>query len=64
VILQPIDRAKRLSLLPEHRSPKVVARLNDYKINVVTVPTEFTWHTHDDSDKSFSSPEARCGTVT
>jgi hypothetical protein len=28
----------------------VVGRLNDYKIQVVKVKGEFTWHTHDGTD--------------
>jgi hypothetical protein len=49
----PVDLAERLSLVPEHWSPKVVARHNDYEIKVVKVKGEFVWHTHDDTDELF-----------
>jgi len=48
-----VDIAQKLSLLSEHWSPKVVARLNDYEIKVVKVKGEFVWHTHDDTDELF-----------
>jgi mannose-6-phosphate isomerase-like protein (cupin superfamily) len=34
-------------------SPKIVARLNDYKIAVVKTKGEFVWHKHDDTDDFF-----------
>ena len=49
----PIDLAEKLSLVSEHWSPKVIARLNDYEIKVVKVKGEFVWHTHDDTDELF-----------
>jgi mannose-6-phosphate isomerase-like protein (cupin superfamily) len=48
-----VDLSERLSLVSEHWSPKVVARLNDYEIKVVKVQGEFTWHTHHDTDELF-----------
>jgi mannose-6-phosphate isomerase-like protein (cupin superfamily) len=48
-----VDLSERLSLVADHWSPKVVARLNDYEIKVVKVQGEFTWHTHDDTDELF-----------
>jgi mannose-6-phosphate isomerase-like protein (cupin superfamily) len=34
-------------------SPKIVARMNDYKIAVVKTKGEFVWHKHDDTDDFF-----------
>lgn len=48
-----LDIAEKLSLVSEHWSPKVVARLNDYEIKVVKVKGEFVWHTHEDTDELF-----------
>jgi mannose-6-phosphate isomerase-like protein (cupin superfamily) len=48
-----VDLAERLSLVTEHWSPKVVARLNDYEIKVVKLQGEFVWHTHGDTDELF-----------
>jgi mannose-6-phosphate isomerase-like protein (cupin superfamily) len=33
--------------------PKIVARMNDYKIAVVKTKGEFVWHKHDDTDDFF-----------
>jgi mannose-6-phosphate isomerase-like protein (cupin superfamily) len=53
MVNEPLDIAEKLSLVSEHWSPKVVARLNDYEIKVVKLKGEFVWHTHDDTDESF-----------
>jgi mannose-6-phosphate isomerase-like protein (cupin superfamily) len=50
---EPLDVAERLSLVSEHWSPKVVARLNNYEIKVVKLKGEFVWHTHEDTDELF-----------
>jgi len=34
-------------------SPKIVARMNDYKIAVVKTRGEFVWHKHEDTDDFF-----------
>ena len=39
-----VDLREKLSLVSDHWSPKVVARMNDYEIKVVKVQGEFTWH--------------------
>jgi mannose-6-phosphate isomerase-like protein (cupin superfamily) len=50
---EPLDVAERLSLVSEHWSPKVVARLNNYEIKVVKLKGGFVWHTHEDTDELF-----------
>ena len=48
-----VDLTEKLSMLSDHWSPKVVARMNDYEIKVVKVQGEFTWHAHEDTDELF-----------
>lgn len=48
-----IDLVVKVSSFSEHWSPKVVARLNDYEIEVVKVDGQFVWHAHDDTDELF-----------
>ena len=38
---EPIDIASKLALFSEHRSPKVIARLNDYEIKLARLKGEF-----------------------
>ena len=33
--------------------PKIIADLNDYKVQLVKVKDEWVWHTHDDTDELF-----------
>jgi len=42
-----------LASFSEHFSPRIVARLNDYKIQVVKARGEFVWHSHADTDDFF-----------
>jgi mannose-6-phosphate isomerase-like protein (cupin superfamily) len=48
-----VDIAAKLAQVTEHWSPKVVARLNDYEIKVVTLEGEFVWHSHAETDELF-----------
>jgi mannose-6-phosphate isomerase-like protein (cupin superfamily) len=48
-----VDLHERLSVFSEHWSPKVVARLNDYAVNVVKLKGEFVWHSHPETDELF-----------
>jgi homogentisate 1,2-dioxygenase len=50
---EPLDVAERLSLVSEHWSPKVVARLNNYETKLLELEGEFVWHTHEDTDELF-----------
>ena len=50
---EPIDLAEKLTLFDERFSPRIVATLNDYKIEVVKVAGEFVWHSHPESDDFF-----------
>jgi mannose-6-phosphate isomerase-like protein (cupin superfamily) len=46
-------RSHKLALFEERFSPRVVATMNDYKIEVVKVEGEFVWHSHPDTDDFF-----------
>jgi mannose-6-phosphate isomerase-like protein (cupin superfamily) len=49
----PINLAQKLALFDERYSPRIVATMNDYKIEVVKVEGEFVWHSHPDTDDFF-----------
>jgi mannose-6-phosphate isomerase-like protein (cupin superfamily) len=48
-----VDLAAKLATFDEHFSPKIVGRLNDYKLAVVKSRGEFVWHSHPDTDDFF-----------
>jgi len=48
-----INLAKKLDLLDKSFRPGIVGYLNDYKLIVVKVQGEFTWHKHDETDDFF-----------
>jgi len=50
---EKINLAEKLALVNEYWSPAIVGRLNDYKIQVVKVKGEFTWHMHAGTDEFF-----------
>jgi len=53
VVNEPINLAQKLALFDERFSPRIVATMNDYKIEVVKVEGEFVWHRHPDTDDFF-----------
>ena len=55
---EPIDLAQKLALFEERFSPRIVATMNDYKIEVVKVEGEFVWHSHPETDDFFLVLEA------
>ena len=50
---EPINLAQKLALFDERCSPRIVATMNDYKIEVVKVEGEFVWHSHPETDDFF-----------
>lgn len=50
---EKVNLASKLASVDQHFSPKIVAELNDYKIEVVKAKGEFVWHTHPDTDDFF-----------
>ena len=51
--MDKINLAQKLSMFDEPWLPKIVARLNDYDIQVVKIQGEFVWHVHDETDELF-----------
>jgi len=50
---EPVNLAHKLTLFDDRFSPRIVATMNDYKIQVVKVEGEFVWHSHPDTDDFF-----------
>lgn len=48
-----VNLAEKLTLFDDRWSPKIVAKMNDYDIQVVKVFGEFVWHKHDETDDFF-----------
>jgi mannose-6-phosphate isomerase-like protein (cupin superfamily) len=51
--MDKVNLAQKLSMFDELWTPKIVARLNDYDIQVVKIEGEFVWHVHDETDELF-----------
>lgn len=51
--MNKVSLAEKLALFDEHFSPKTVAQINDYDVQVVKALGEFVWHKHDDTDDFF-----------
>ena len=51
--MNKISLEEKFSTFDELWSPKIVAGLNDYDVQVVKVKGEFVWHTHDATDELF-----------
>jgi mannose-6-phosphate isomerase-like protein (cupin superfamily) len=52
-IVKKVNLESKLRTFDTFFSPKIVARMNDYKIEVVKAKGEFVWHEHDDTDDFF-----------
>jgi mannose-6-phosphate isomerase-like protein (cupin superfamily) len=50
---EPINLAQKLALFDEPFSPRIVATMNDYKIELVKIEGEFVWHSHPNTDDFF-----------
>lgn len=51
--MDKVNLEAKLRMFDQLFSPKIVARMNDYKIAVVKVKGEFVWHKHVDTDDFF-----------
>ncbi|MFN2524917.1 MAG: cupin domain-containing protein [Actinomycetota bacterium] len=51
--MNKVNLEEKLSLFEEHFSPKIVATMNNYDIQLVKVLGEFVWHKHDETDDFF-----------
>src|SRR4051794_29883713 len=50
---EKVNLTEKLAQIDEDFAPKIVGRLNDYKLDVVKVKGEFVWHSHDETDDFF-----------
>jgi len=50
---QAINFQDKLSKIPEHWSPRIIAQMNDYHFKIVKVQGEFIWHDHPETDEVF-----------
>ena len=48
-----INFSRKLDLIKEHWTPKVIAQMNDYQFKLVKVQGDFVWHSHADTDETF-----------
>jgi mannose-6-phosphate isomerase-like protein (cupin superfamily) len=48
-----VNIAEKLAGVTEYFRPKIVASLNEMKVEVVKVRGEFVWHAHPDTDDLF-----------
>lgn len=51
--MNKVNLDQKLSLFDDQWSPKIVATLNDYDIQVAKAQGEFVWHEHADTDEFF-----------
>jgi len=51
--MNKVNLAAKLSLFDDLWSPKIVATLNDYDVQVAKAEGEFVWHEHADTDEFF-----------
>jgi mannose-6-phosphate isomerase-like protein (cupin superfamily) len=54
-----VSLAEKLAAFDEPFAPRLVARLNDYKVLVVKVRGEFVWHSHPETDDFFLCLDGR-----
>ena len=51
-----VNLAQKFSKFFDHWSPKVVAELNDYQIELVKFQGDFVWHDHPNSVSELTAP--------
>lgn len=50
---EAINLRKKLELIDDTWSPKVIAQINDYLFKLVKIDGDFVWHKHDNTDEAF-----------
>lgn len=50
---EKVNLRTKLAAMQGHWEPRIVAKLNDYKVVVVKVEGDFVWHKHDETDDLF-----------
>jgi mannose-6-phosphate isomerase-like protein (cupin superfamily) len=51
--MRKINLDTKLASFDELFAPKIVAKMNDYDVQLVKLKGEFVWHKHDDTDDFF-----------
>jgi mannose-6-phosphate isomerase-like protein (cupin superfamily) len=51
--MRKVNLEEGLSRFDDLWRPKIIAELNDYKVQLVKVQGEWVWHKHDDTDELF-----------
>jgi mannose-6-phosphate isomerase-like protein (cupin superfamily) len=51
--MDKVNLETKLESFDELFAPKIVAKLNDYDVQLVKVKGEFVWHKHDETDDLF-----------
>ena len=57
--MEKVNLSEKLALFDDLWSPKIVASMNDYDIQVAKAKGEFVWHKHDETDDFFLVVEGR-----
>jgi mannose-6-phosphate isomerase-like protein (cupin superfamily) len=52
-VKEKVNLRAKLGTFQDRWQPRIVAKLNDYKVVVVKVQGEFVWHKHDETDDLF-----------
>ena len=50
---EKVNLSAKLETFEETWTPRIIAKLNDYKVIVVKVQGDFVWHKHDETDDLF-----------
>jgi mannose-6-phosphate isomerase-like protein (cupin superfamily) len=51
--MEKINLSEKLSLFPDHWSPKVIGSVNDFHVKLAKLQDEFVWHSHEAEDELF-----------
>jgi len=49
----PINFTKKLALITDHWSPKIIAQMNETHFKLVKFEGDFVWHSHEHTDEVF-----------
>jgi hypothetical protein len=54
----PVTLSEKLELIADHWHPRIVARVDGYRVKLVKVKGEFVWHAHATRTRCSSSSKA------
>ena len=52
-LIKVVNIKNKLNLFSEYWNPKIIAELNDHKVQVAKLKGKFVWHHHDNEDELF-----------